>query len=230
MLEQLPNMDWSSWFDELINVLPDEVADDTHVRNPAYITDLVYDTIFRVPEDGCPPLTCGPPPDMIRFLQITFNLDNYQATFMCEQLYRWCGRWTIGVPSQLPRDQTNYMLLAPVLNEHEANAISETLFLGHADYVPCFSSLIAHVHGTPPGEPVKLLRKWCIAHPHYDEHAVAMESQARAAVVQVLRQFSSMRHIRVHVSYTPTFINSNPYYIIELLLDSHNTHFAHSLL
>ena len=230
VLQALPAMDWNTWFSRLIDVMPLPIAHACSVHEPAYVADLVYDATFRVPSDGCCPSSFEPPYDMLHLVAHSFSLDSYQARYVCEHLYRRCGRWITGVPRELPRDTTNYMLLAPIINDMEQQIIAEKLFLGHADYVQCFSALVAHVHGIPHEEPIRVLRKWCVAHPHFDEFAVTLESRACAAVRQVLDMFPSMRTIRAHLSYTPTFIDANPYYKIELLLDGYHTDLAKSLL
>jgi len=223
-------MDWYAWFERLVEVMPLPIMHLSSVYDPAYVADLVYDTIFRIPSDGYPSSSFVPPYDMIDLVARSFCLNEYQAMYMCEHLYRRCGRWVTGVPKELPRDIKNYMLMAPVINETEQHMIAEKLFLGHPEYVQCFSALVASVHATPPDEPVKLLRKWCVAHPHFDEFAVTLESHARSAVRRVLGAFPSMKAIKTHISYTPTFIDANPHYKIELLLDGYHADLTKSLM
>ena len=157
-------------------------------HDPAWVHDLVYDAAWRIPSDDFGEFDNSFPVcnDLYNLVQRTFYcFTEYQTCWFIEQLYRHMGRYCVDTPTEIPRDQCNYMKFADTLCSEMRNVIRNYVTMGTESVALENTIRAAYLYHEP--EMIRL----CIQSGGFDEQSMAeYEDTARKKMQGVLEVFN----------------------------------------
>ena len=201
VLDTLDTFPWGEWSSDIADFLGMPTAENCAL----FASDVVRKALFLVPEDTHASMSFDCPVDMIDMVRASFDMETFQAKYVCEQVRRWMLRGHVGVP--LP-SHMELDVNVPLLTPEQQQEVIDNVTAGDVNRFAAIKALILRLYQRP-----------------WDTHRTLItirpcqtpcDIEARATLQTILKCFPTLHHHKILAVFVSLPCDTHAMYNLEI--------------